>query len=47
MDNRTSYSKRWRDKGELVGLAGAAKHSGEFMCPDGVVTLKMEAMING
>jgi len=36
-----------RSGGELSNLlAGASKHSGEFTCPDGVVTFKLEAILN-
>jgi uncharacterized repeat protein (TIGR04076 family) len=27
-------------------LAGASKHTGEFICPDGVVTFRLEAIKN-
>ena len=37
-----------RAEGDLSNLlAGASKHCGEFICPDGVVTFKMEATKNG
>ena len=37
-----------RAGGDLSNLlTEAAKHSGEFVCPDGVVTFKLEAMKNG
>ena len=36
-----------RAGGDLSNLlAGASKHSGEFICPDGVVAFKMEAFRN-
>ena len=36
-----------RAEGDLSNLlAGASKHNGEFVCPDGVVTFKMEAFRN-
>jgi len=36
-----------RSGGELSGLLmGASKHTGEFRCPDGVVTFKLEALRN-
>jgi uncharacterized repeat protein (TIGR04076 family) len=37
-----------RAEGDLSNLlAGASKHSGNFRCPDGVVTFKLEAKKNG
>ena len=36
-----------RAGGDLSNLlAGATKHSGEFICPDGVVTFKLEGLLN-
>lgn len=36
-----------RSGGELSNLLmGASKHTGEFRCPDGVVTFKLEALRN-
>ncbi|MGF7144551.1 putative repeat protein (TIGR04076 family) [Anaerotaenia torta] len=36
-----------RSGGDLSNLlAGASKHSGEFMCPDGVVGFRLEALCN-
>lgn len=36
-----------RSGGDLSNLlAGASKHSGEFTCPDGVVTFRLEAIEN-
>ena len=36
-----------RAGGDLSNLlAGASKHSGEFTCPDGVVTFRLEAFCN-
>ena len=36
-----------RSGGDLSNLlAGALKHSGEFVCPDGVVTFRIEAFRN-
>jgi hypothetical protein len=36
-----------RAEGDLLNLlVGATKHSGEFVCSDGVVTFKMEAFCN-
>ena len=37
-----------RARGDLSNLlVWALKHSGEFICPDGVVTFKLEALRNG
>ena len=36
-----------RAGGDLSNLlSGAAKHSGEFICPNGVVTFKLEAILS-